>query len=92
MKLNCKPGDLAILVHTHDDSPETAQFLGRIVRVRSYSAGPGGAGWSFENEPLRGKWRGMPLEWYTLPDEWLRPLRDDSEDKTETQSKEKEAA
>jgi hypothetical protein len=78
--MNVKPGDLAVIVRTHPSEPLTAQFLGRVVRIVSLREVEGAPCWTYERMPLIGKYRGCVVEWYSVPDEYLRPLRDPGED------------
>lgn len=41
--MNCKPGDLAIVINAR--YPETMQNIGRIVEVGYAASHPDGAGW-----------------------------------------------
>jgi hypothetical protein len=86
--MNCKPGDLAIIV-----DPECVQNIGKIVLcVRLHSSETHDLdGWGFNescgprwvvDQPLSGRLGdGTPCPMYTIPDESLRPIRDnDGED------------
>jgi hypothetical protein len=85
--MNCKPGDLAVIVCTHPGEAATKQFLGRVVRLLEPTLYDAGVGWSFEKQPLRGRYRGRSVTWDNLQDEWLKPLRDPGDDaKDETLS------
>jgi hypothetical protein len=82
--MNCKPGDLAVIVRTHGEiEPATKQFLGRVVRLRASTERAEGICWNFEDQPLRGSWHGADVSWYNLPDDWLRPIRDPGDDATD---------
>lgn len=74
MNLNCRPGDLAVIVKTHPAEPATAQFIDRVVCVRAWEIRHGDPCWKYAHMPLRGKYRGMVVDWYEIPDEWLRPI------------------
>lgn len=81
--MNCKPGDLAILLRT---PPELAdqQLEGRIFRLTGLCNCGRDRCFTFEGGPLRGRLR--PREtwaWMCLPDAWLRPIRDPGEDATD---------
>jgi hypothetical protein len=81
--VTCKPGDLAIIVHTH---PGLSEFLGRIFLCESRGKSARGiAGWK-----TPWKWNGRDL---IAPDVCLRPIRDnDKEDETLTWAPRKETA
>jgi hypothetical protein len=80
MRLNCRPGDLAILVRAH---PVASACIGRVVRLVGVTLISGSPAWSYEGMPWRG---GSPMDrwtWYEIPDAWLRPIRDnDGEDES----------
>ena len=77
--MNCKPGDLAVVVRTHPTEAATAQFLGRCVTLTAIDPMHPGC-WRYEEMPLRGRHRGQRVDWFSVPDEWLRPIRDPGDD------------
>ena len=69
MSLYCKPGDLAVIVRAHGDAePATKQFIGRFIRLVGPVQKCWGVGWTFENEPLRGRYNGVSVDWCNIPD------------------------
>lgn len=73
MPLNCKPGDLAVIVRTNSAK---ANYIGRVIRVTTLSthhfqAGPA---WNFEGAPLQSLDGSKAIE--VANDCCLRPLRD----------------
>lgn len=78
--MNCKPGDLAVVVRLFpDDEPS---ILGRVLRVthlreRGDCLGYGGSAWEYEGPRLVHKLMGPYLR---IADECLRPLRDPGPD------------
>jgi hypothetical protein len=69
--VNCKPGDLAVLVRTLPEFPEQ---VGRVFRVTALDpAARRGHAWFYEGTVIR-TFRPMHT-WISLPDEWLRPIR-----------------
>ena len=76
MKLNCKPGDLAMVVRvTHK---EAEWILGRVVRCVRLEVLGGRAGWMLEEGVTHPE---TVFEWHWIADDCLRPIRDqDGED------------
>lgn len=76
MKLNCKPGDLAMVVRV--TNRENEWMLGHIVRCAQFEALRGRSGWILEDGLTHS---GTVFEWFWVADDCLRPIRDqDGED------------
>lgn len=74
--MNCKPGDLAVIVGKQED--HCAHLEGKIVRVIALD--PGGKHWFYEPPVLYSMTYGPCV---ALADFFLRPLRgDEGEDET----------
>jgi len=73
--MNCKPGDLAVVVRTAPD--ERNRHLGRIVPVLRLSKQPTkyGPAWEYEGDVLT-TWGRVPV----IEDCALRPIRDPGDD------------
>jgi hypothetical protein len=72
--MNCKPGDLARVVHPGNN-------LGKIIRVTTLDPVPHsvhGHCWHYEGGPLMATEFNAPLSAYC--DVWLRPIRDPGDD------------
>jgi hypothetical protein len=72
--MNCKPGDLAVIVNS---PPDCIAARGRIVTLVEHCIIDGEGCWTYEQMPLRGRVPGMHLArwaWHELPDVWLRPI------------------
>ena len=83
--MNCKPGDLAVIVGP--TKPFNEHLLGRVVRVTAVSFIDNGEGktWCYEKPllELRGQYAGWRVE--VIEDRVLRPIRDnDGQDQTLT--------
>lgn len=70
--MNCEPGDLAILINAHR---EAESCIGKIYKLtgRCSCAAPH---WLYEGKPEGGRIGFRTWRWDCLPDEWLRPIRD----------------
>jgi hypothetical protein len=78
--MNCKPGDLAVIVKLfQDDEPSFLGKLLRVTRLRSKGSDLGyeGQAWEYEGPRLVHKRMGAYL---AIADECLRPIRDPGED------------
>lgn len=69
MKLNCKPGDLARIIH-HPTLPEYADRIVRCVRTHVHPRGR--IGWIIEPR--------LPCGCDVVADDLLRPIRDPGDD------------
>lgn len=78
--MNCKPGDLAVIVNAH---PEAHQILGRFIRLTISIQYEGEPCWQYEDMPMRGKCGRSSWTWHEYPDAWLRPIRDPGDDATD---------
>lgn len=78
--MNCKPGDLAMVVKAID--PEDMVLLGKVIRVTSIDPDPRWAGtlWRYEGERLRDS-LGVAIEAFL--DHGLRPINNPGEDETD---------
>lgn len=79
MKLNCKPGDLAVIANVQNTS--RTYLIGGIVRVVSLWSDPGSSWpmWNIEGAPNHPEFGLI----YAIADACLRPIRDnDGEDET----------
>lgn len=80
--MNCKPGDLAVIVRIQ--YAEELPLLGKVIKVTSLNHlnDFGEPCWSYEGRPLRDA-EGFECDGF--PDEFLCPIRDqDGEDETLT--------
>lgn len=70
--MNCKPGDIAVLINT---PPEFTEHIGMVVRVvrLAHVASSIGPGWIYEGRPILLP-SGTPV--VGIEDAFLRPLRD----------------
>ena len=72
MKLNCKPGDLAVLIRSRKDP----SHIGKILTVVAWCALT--EGWIVDPPLTSG-----PISWRSVDDKFLRPIRDgNGEDET----------
>lgn len=84
--MNCKPGDLAVIVK--DELPE--KDVGKLVYVRKFDEVDkyGATCWLCDSAsgPLR-YWEGKQFRYsktgISIPDAWLRPIRDPGDDATD---------
>lgn len=73
--MNCKPGDLAIVVRT---GPKSVGCLGAVIRVTKLGTNPTGRGPAWEYKPTLRNADGEPILWAN--DSCLRPIRDPGDD------------
>jgi hypothetical protein len=77
--MNCKPGDLAVLVRSMSGNEGRIVRCVRYLGVIPYVVGPDAASW--EIDPPIPSLQGGTTD--TAPDDWLRPIRDnDGDDET----------
>lgn len=74
--MNCKPGDLAVVVRTHPDERQAA--IGKIVRIVSL-APTHQAAWTVD-PPVTVPWCGRRVTLQHVEDAALRPIRDPGDD------------
>lgn len=73
--MNCKPGDLAVVV-TVEGYVELKHLLGQIRKVKKLQTAWDGPAWSYAGRRFRAD--GMTCA--AIPDRWLRPIRDPGDD------------
>ena len=75
--MNCKPGDLAMLVRALPQFPEQ---VGRIFVVTVMDPLAPEPAWFYEGAMIRRQEGRHRMSWASLPDCWLRPIRDSGDD------------
>lgn len=76
--MNCKPGDLAVIVKT---APAGKFLLGKVVHVLTLCAD---SEWEVRlYKPITNPTNGVTGEYGLAPDECLRPIRDPGDDATD---------
>jgi hypothetical protein len=73
--MNCKPGDLAIVVSV-DGHPLLEHLLGSIRRVKKVALAWDGPAWTYSGR----RFRAAGQTCHAIPDRWLRPIRDPGDD------------
>jgi hypothetical protein len=78
--MNCKPGDLALLTRAIEQFPEQE---GRIFTVTTLDLRSPEPAWYYEGPVIRRVDGTHRKTWISLPDQWLRPIRDPGDDATD---------